>query len=53
MNFFDGLLLILCLGWEVKNYMNDQYNDYLGVCNVKIKKSLPGQKWGTFSIIGL
>ena len=36
-----------------QNDMSDQYNDSLGVCNVKIRKCLPGQKWGTFSVIGL
>ena len=29
--------------------MSDQYNDSLGVCNVKIRKSLTGAKRGTFS----
>ena len=29
--------------------MSDQYNVSLGVCNVKIRKSLTGTKWGSFS----
>ena len=28
--------------------MSDQYNDSLGVCNVKIRKSLTGAKRDTF-----
>ena len=47
MIFFDGPLLVLWLGQEVKNDMSDQYSDSLGVCNVKIRKCLWGQKWGT------
>ena len=37
-------------GWvrEVKNDMSDQYNVSLGVCNVKIRKSLTGAKQGSF-----
>ena len=38
---------------KVKNDMSDQYNDSLGVCNVKIRKCLWGWKWDTFSVIGL
>ena len=48
MNFFDGPLLILWLGREVKNDMSDQYNVSLGVCNVKIRKFLMGVKRGLF-----
>ena len=47
-NFFDGPLLVLWLGREVKNDMSDQYNDSLGVCNVKIRKFLMGVKRGSF-----
>ena len=36
------------MGWEVKIDMSGQSNDCLWVCNVKMKKILPGQKWGTF-----
>ena len=49
MNFFDGPLLVSWLGWEVKNDVSDQYNVSLGVCNVKIRKSLTGAKRGSFS----
>ena len=45
--FFDGSLHILYLGWEVKNDVSGQYKDDLRVCNVKIRKSLLGQKQGT------
>ena len=41
--FFDGLLHVSWLGWEVKNDMSGQSKDALGVCNVKIKKSLTGR----------
>ena len=37
------------MGREVKNDMSDQYNVSLGVCNVKIRKSLTRMKWGSFS----
>ena len=47
-NFFDGPLLVSWLGREVKKDMSDQYNDSLGVCNVKIRKILTGEKWGSF-----
>ena len=47
--FFDGLLHISCLGWEVEIDMSGQSMDALMVFNVKIGKSLPGQKWGTSS----
>ena len=47
-NFFNGLLLVSWLGWEVKNDMSDQYNVSLGVCNVKIRKFLTGMKRGSF-----
>ena len=41
------------MGWEVKIDMSAQSNDCLWVCNVKMKKFLPGQKRGTFlSIFG-
>ena len=41
------------MGWEVKIDMGGQSNDYLWVCNVKMKTFLPGQKRGTFlSIFG-
>ena len=37
-DFFSiGLLFVSWLGGEVKNDMSDQYNDSLGVCNVKIR----------------
>ena len=36
------------MGWEVKIDMSGQSNDCLWVCNVKMKKFLPGRKWGTF-----
>ena len=39
MIFFDGPLLVLGLGQEVKNDMSDQSNDCLRVYNVKIKKN--------------
>ena len=48
-NFFDGPLLISWLGQEVKNDMSDQYNVSLGMCNVKIRKSITGTKRGSFS----
>ena len=48
MNFFYGPLLVSWLGQEVKNDMSDQYNVSLGMCNVKIRKSLMGTKWGSF-----
>ena len=44
---FDGLLHISQLGQEVKNDMSGQYKDALGVCNVKIRTSLTGAKWGS------
>ena len=47
-NFFYGPLLISWLGQEVKNDMSDQYNVSLGMCNVKIRKSLTGAKRGSF-----
>ena len=43
-----GALHISCMGWEVKIDMSGQSNDCLRVCNVKMKKILQGQKWGTF-----
>ena len=33
---------------EVKNDMSDQYNVSLGMCNVKIRKSLTRAKRGSF-----
>ena len=39
------------MGWEVKIDMSDQSNDFLWVCNVKMKKKLFRQKQGTFLII--
>ena len=47
MKFFDGSLYVLYLGWEVKNDVSYQSKDVLRVCNVNIRKSLLGQKWGT------
>ena len=38
----------MCLGWEVKIDISGQSNDCLRVCNVKMKKKLPGWKQGTF-----
>ena len=49
---FGGPLHISCMGWEVKIDMNGQSNDCLRVCNVKMKKKLPGQKQGTFLRMG-
>ena len=46
MIIFDGLLHVSSLGWEVRNDMKGQYNDSLGVCNVKIRKCVLGWKWG-------
>ena len=45
--FFNGLLNISWLGREVKNDMSGQSKDALGVCNVKIRKSLTGAKRGS------
>ena len=42
-----GALHISCMGWEVKIDMSCQSNGCLRVCNVKMKKILLGQKWGT------
>ena len=47
MNFFDGPLYVLYLGWEVKNDVSGQYQDVLRVCNVNIRKSLLEQKQST------
>ena len=44
---FGGLLHISCMGWEVKIDMSGQSNGCLRVCDVKMKKFLPGQKQGT------
>ena len=46
-NFFDGPLHVSWLGREVKNDVSGQSKYALGVCNVKIRKSLPGLKQGT------
>ena len=45
---FAELLYVLCMGWKVKIDMSGQSNDCLRLCNVKMKKFLPGQKQGTF-----
>ena len=45
--FFDGPLHVSWLGWEVKNDMSGQSKYALGVCNVKIRKSLTVLKRGT------
>ena len=37
---------MLCMGWDFKNDMSGQSKDAL---RVKIRKSLPGPKWGTSS----
>ena len=42
MNSFGGQLHISCMGWEVKIDMRSQSNDYLRVCNVKMKKKFTG-----------
>ena len=49
--FPDGLLHISRMGWEVKNDMSGQSKDALSVCNVKIRKSLLGRKWGTHLLL--
>ena len=49
MNFFNGPLYILYLGWEVKNDVSGQSQDVLRVCNVNIRKFLLGQKQSTCS----
>ena len=54
--FFNGLLHISWLGWEVKNDMSGQSKEALRVCNVKIRKSLTGAEMGhifvTFLVSG-
>ena len=45
--FFRGCCTPPCLGWEVGAHMSGQSNDGLRVRNVKMKKFVPGQKWGT------
>ena len=50
MNFFDGPLHVSCLGWEVNAHVSGQSNDCLRVCNVKMKKILPGWKTGHISM---
>ena len=49
MNFFDGPLDVLYLGWEVKIDVSGQSKDALRICNVKTRKYLLEQKWGTCS----
>ena len=49
--FSDGLLHVLCMGWEVEFDMNGHSSHCLRVHNVKMKKFSPGQKWGTFQWI--
>ena len=46
--FFCGPLYILCMGWEVKIDMSGQSNDFLRVCNVKIKKNDQGKNGAHF-----
>ena len=46
-NFFDWLLYVSCMSWEVKNDMSGQSKDAVRMCNVKIRKSLSGVKRGT------
>ena len=36
------------MGWEVKIDMSGQSKDYLWVCNVKMKKFLPGRNGAHF-----
>ena len=43
-NFFNGPRYVSFFGCEVKTDMTGQANDCLRVCNVKMKKKLPGQK---------
>ena len=45
---FAEPLHVLCMGWEVKIDKSGESNDCLRVCNVKMKKFLPGRKQGTF-----
>ena len=45
---FVELLHVSCMGSEVKIDMSGQSSDCLRVCNVKMKKFLPGRKRGTF-----
>ena len=45
---FGGPLHVSCMGWEVKIDMSGQSNDFLWVCNVKMKIFLLRQKQGTF-----
>ena len=49
MNFFDGPLYVLYLGWEVKNDVSGQSKDVKGYVMVNIRKSLLGQKQSTCS----
>ena len=46
--FFNGPPHVSCLGWEIEIDMSSQCNNCLRVCNVKMKKKLPGWKWHTF-----
>ena len=50
---FAEALHVSCMGWEVKIDMSGQSNDCLRVCNVKMKKFLMGQKWGTSQNVGV
>ena len=43
--FFNGPFHVWWLGQEVKNDMSGESKGALGVCNVKIRKSLTGAKW--------
>ena len=56
MNFFDGPLYVLYLGWEVKNDVSGQSQDVLRICYVNIRKSLLGAEtehmFMTFSVSG-
>ena len=47
--FFNGPLHISCMGQEIKNERSGQSKDALGVCNVKIRKSLMEAKQGMSS----
>ena len=47
-NFILWAAARLVVGSGGQNDMSDQYNVSLGVCNVKIRKSLMGAKRGSF-----
>ena len=55
--FFDGLLHVSCMGWEVKIDMSGHSSHCLKVRNVKMKKFSLGQKTGhnlvDFQLTGL